>query len=125
MVIGEAVRNEVPRGAHDEDCGEAAGAAERSGAVRVRAAQSGLPVHVHVDAQLPARCGRERLAGRILRVCTAAAAAAQARQRAELAAGGIDDGLLGRIGLTDAAGAAAIGRRACGEGEPETWLSRT
>ncbi|WP_182349033.1 hypothetical protein [Tomitella gaofuii] len=123
MVIGETVRTGEPSVEHDE-AGEPAVAAERSGAVRVRVAPSGLPVHVHVDAQLPARCERDRLAGRILRVCTAAAAAAQARQRAELAAGGIDEGLLGRIGLPDAAGAAAIGRRACGEGEPESWLSR-
>ncbi|QDQ98346.1 hypothetical protein [Tomitella fengzijianii] len=124
MVIGETVRTGETCVEHDEAGEGAAGAAERSGAVRVHAAPSGLPAHVHVDPQLPARCDREQLAARILRVCTAAAAASQARQRAELSAGGIDDGLLGRIGLPDAAGAAAIGQPAWGEEEPESWLTR-
>lgn len=109
---------------HDGPAGEVV-VAERSGAVQVRASGSGLPVQVLIDDGLPARTDTERLAGRILRLCTAAAAAAQARRRSELAAAGIDDGLLGRLGLPDADGArAAEDRHTRGEGEPESWLGR-
>ncbi len=99
--------------------------AERSGAVRVCTSGSGLPVRVHIDDGLPARADTDRLAERILRLCTAGAVTAQARRRGELAAEGIDDGLLGRLGLPDAAGArAAEERHAQGEGEPESWLDK-
>src|SRR5699024_12321262 len=91
---------------HDGPAGEVI-VAERSGAGRVRASGSGLPVQVLIDDGLPARTDTERLAGRILRLCTAAPAAAQARRRSELAETGAADGLLGRLRLGGEVGSRA------------------
>ncbi len=98
-------------------------ASDRAGAVRVRVTRAGLPVHVHLDDDLPARCAPQELAARVLRVCSTAAAAAQARLRDELAAAGIEQAALERAGLP--CGAEAAGRAAIeGEGMPRSWLVR-
>ena len=97
-------------------------AASRTGSVRVRADESGVPVSVHIDpAEL--RYGGEELARTVLDLCIRATTAARAERRTRLERDGVDRDVLDRLGLPSACAVAdAENERFGDEAGPVSWM---
>lgn len=96
----------------------------RPGTLSVRATDQGLPVEIHIDRR-ELRYGAEALAAEILRLSRTAAIQARAKRRVELAAAGIAEEILDRLGLpthADADLAACNSTEADPDLAPSSWM---
>ncbi|MGW0017848.1 hypothetical protein ACWDUD_05935 [Rhodococcus sp. NPDC003382] len=96
-------------------------AANAAGTVSVRTTDQGVPVELHIDPR-ELRHGAGHLAGQILALSRRATLEAAALRRGELAAQGMPDALLDRMGLPTRDEVARVQQADDEQRQPTSWL---